>query len=117
MPLTAVPLSSTNLAENTQRTVPARLAVLTQAPTAWADSAPNAAMLAATISQIAYVQAVVHSTASTCPLAAALCAAPMARGSRGSQRDSKRHLASTLKLAIRALEGNIRKHLGNPEFS
>jgi hypothetical protein len=33
----------------------------------------------------------------------------MARGRRGSERESRRHFAITLKLAIKTLQGNIRK--------
>ena len=112
MPLTAVPvLPSTNLVGNTLRSVAARLAASSRAPTAWADSVPNAAMLAATISPTVDVPAVVHSTASTCPLAVARCVVPMARGRRqsGSKPGTTRRLEIFLELAIRALETNIRK--------
>ena len=66
-------------------------------------------MLAATISQVADVPTAAHSTASTYRLAIARCVVPMARGSRRSERDTKRHLMMALKLAIRNLQISIHK--------
>ena len=66
-------------------------------------------MLAATISQTADVPSVVHSAVSTLRLAIARFAAPVAKGRRGSERETKGRFAITLKIAIRALEGNIRR--------
>ena len=109
MPLSAVPLSFISTVENTWPSACARLAALSQVPTVWADCVPNAAMLAATISPAVDVLGVVHSTVSTFRLAVARSAAPVAKGRRGSERETKGHFAITLKIAIRTLQGNIRK--------
>jgi hypothetical protein len=97
------------MVENTQPNACARLAVLSQAPIAWAECAPNAAMLAATISPVADVPTAAHLTPSTYRLAIARCVVPMARGTRRSERETNRRLAISLRLAIGTLETNIRK--------
>jgi hypothetical protein len=68
------------MVDNTQPNACARLAVLSQAPTVWVDRVLNAATLAATISPVADVLGVVHSTASTKQTAIARCVVQMARG-------------------------------------
>ena len=97
------------MVDNTQPNACARLAVLSQAPIAWAECAPTAAMLAATISPVADVPTAARSTASTYRLAIARCVVPMARGSRRSEQDTKRHLMMALKLAMKGLRSNIHK--------
>lgn len=110
MPLSAVLLvSSTNMVGNIQPIASVRPAASRLAPTAWADSAPNAAMLAATISPTADVLSVPHSTASIFRLAVARCVVFMAKGRHGSERETKGRLAITLKIAIKTLQGNICK--------
>lgn len=74
---------------NIQPIASVRPAASRLAPTAWADSAPNAAMLAATISPTADVLSVAHSTASIFRLAVARCVVFMAKGRHGSERETK----------------------------
>ncbi len=85
------------------------------AVTASGDSVPYAAILAATIFQIADVRSAAHSMASTYRLAIVPYAVFTGKredeivGIRRSRLGTRKRLAISLKLAIRALESNLHK--------
>ena len=110
-----LPKSPINTAGNTPPSVSVLRVVPTRAATAWGDSVLYAAILAGTIFRIVDVLSVEHSTASTDRLAIVRYAASKGKpgdefvGSPGSGLGAKKRLAMSLKLAIGALESNIRK--------
>ena len=86
----------------------------TQVPTAWADCAPNAAILAGTIYRIANVPSAVRSEANTFSLAIVRYVVCVGKNGRGpvrtrTSRAVTARLAMLLRLAIRSLECNICK--------
>lgn len=86
----------------------------TQVPTAWADCAPNAAILAGTTYRIANVPSAVHSEANTFTLAFARYVVRVGKnrqqpGCSRSSRTVTARLAMLLRLAIRSLQCDICK--------
>ncbi len=79
-----------------------------QAGICWRESVPGVAGQA-NIATIVSVLLVGHSPVSISPAAVARCVEAMARGRRSSERGTRQGLAKVLKVAVKSLQGNIRK--------